>query len=172
GFGDAVLHGVVQLARGGNAGTVGQVAAVGQAHAENGVTGAEQGQVDGGVGLGAGVRLDVGVVGAEQLLGTVDGQLLDHVDVLAATVVALARLAFGVRVGQHAALGLHHRRAGVVLGGDQLDVFFLALGFLLHAGKEFCIVAGNGQFTAEHGRSPDLSAGGSKSLSPDPGPRS
>src|SRR5690606_34658591 len=136
GIGDAVLHGVVQLARGGNAGTVGQVAAVGQAHAENGVTGAEQGQVDGGVGLGAGVRRDVGVVGAEQLLGAVDGQLLDDVDVLATTVVALARIAFGVLVGQYRTLGFHHRRAGVVLRGDQLDVVFLALGFLLHGSEK------------------------------------
>ena len=36
----------------------------------------------------AGVRLDVGVIGAEQLLGAVDRQLLDHVDLLAAAVVA------------------------------------------------------------------------------------
>ncbi|MNZ12287.1 hypothetical protein D3C78_291620 [compost metagenome] len=97
------------------------------------------------------MRLDVGVVGAEQLLGAVDGQLLDDVDVLATTVVALARIAFGVLVGQHGTLGFHHRRAGVVLGGDQLDVLFLALSFLLHRGKEFGIVAGEGQITAEHG---------------------
>ncbi|MDT4842831.1 hypothetical protein FQZ97_767460 [compost metagenome] len=147
----AVLHGVVQLAGGRHLGAVGQVAAVGQAHAEDGVAGVQQGQVDGAVGLGAGVRLDVGVVGAEQLLGAVDGQLLDLVDELATTVVALARIAFGVLVGQHRALGFHHRRAGVVLGGDQLDVLFLALGFLLHGGEQVGIVAGEGQITAEHG---------------------
>ena len=52
--------------------------------------GCKQRQVDGHVGLGAGVRLDVGVLGAEELLGALDGQRLDHVDELAAAVVALA----------------------------------------------------------------------------------
>ncbi|MNO97992.1 hypothetical protein D3C76_897220 [compost metagenome] len=148
---DAVLDGVVQLARGAYRSTVGQVATVGQAHAQDGVTGRQQGQVDGGVGLGAGVRLDVGVVGAEQLLGTVDGQLLDDVDVLATTVVALARVAFGVLVGQDRALGLHDCRAGVVFRSDQLDMLFLAQSFLLHGFEELGVVLGNGQITAEHG---------------------
>ena len=57
---------------------------------------------DGRVGLRARVRLHVGVVGAEQFLGTLDGQRLDVVDVLAAAVVALARIALGVLVRQHA----------------------------------------------------------------------
>ncbi len=61
------------------------------------------------------MRLDVGVIGTEQLLGAFDGQGFDFVDVLAATVVALARIAFGVLVGQAAALGLHYALAGVVL---------------------------------------------------------
>ncbi len=95
--------------------------------------GLQQRQVDGGVGLRAGVRLHVGVVGAEQLLGAVDGQLLGDVDVLAAAVVALARIAFGVLVGQHRALRLEHARAGVVLRGDQLDVLFLALALARRA---------------------------------------
>ena len=37
------------------------------------LTGIQQRQVDGAVGRGTGVRLDVGVIGAEQFLGTVDG---------------------------------------------------------------------------------------------------
>src|SRR5690606_18090585 len=49
------------------------------------------------------------------------------------------------------ALGFHHRRAGVVFRGDQLDVLFLALGFLLHCGKEFGVKTSEGQITAEHG---------------------
>ena len=61
------------------------------------------------------LRLHVGELGAEQLLDAVDRQLLDHVDVLAAAVVALAGVALGVLVGQLAALGRHHRRRGVVL---------------------------------------------------------
>ena len=68
----------------------------------------QQRVVDGRVGLRAGVRLDVRVLGAEQRLRAVDRELLDDVDVLAAAVVALARIALGVLVGQHAALTLQH----------------------------------------------------------------
>ena len=85
------------------------------------------------------MRLHVGVIGAEQLLGAVDGQLLDLVDVFAATVVTLARITFGIFVGQAAALSLHHALAGVVLRGDQLDVIFLTLIFGIHRCQE-CIV--------------------------------
>src|SRR5690606_6356488 len=60
--GDAVLDGVVRLAGGGALGAVGGVAAVGRAHAQDGVTGVQQGQVAGGVGLGPGLGLPVGVV--------------------------------------------------------------------------------------------------------------
>jgi hypothetical protein len=59
-------------------------------------------------------------------LHALDRQRLGDVDELAAAVVALARVAFGVLVGEHAALRLEHARAGVVLRGDQLDVVLLA----------------------------------------------
>ncbi len=128
-------------------GAVGQVAAVRQAHAQDGVARLQQRDVHGEVGLGAGVRLHVGVVGAEQFFGAVDGQLLDDVHVFAAAVVALARIAFGVFVGQLGTLRLHHARAGVVLRGDQLDVLFLTHHFLLHGTPQFRIVIGNVHFT-------------------------
>jgi len=146
----AVLHGVEQLARGVHLGTVGEVAAVGQAHAEDGVTRLQQGEVHGLVGLRTAVRLHVGVVRAEQLLQAVDRQLLGDVHVFAATVVALARVAFGVLVGQLAALGFHHRRAGVVLAGDQLDVVFLALGLSGDGLGQFGIVGFDADVTREH----------------------
>ncbi|MNN47594.1 hypothetical protein D3C81_1620220 [compost metagenome] len=129
---------------------MGQVAAVGQAHAEDGVAGIQQGEVDRRVGRGAGVRLDVGVVGAEQLFGAVDGDLLDLVDVLAAAVVALARIALGVLVGQPAALGLHDTLAGVVLRGDQLEVVFLTRVLGLHRGEQFIVIALDLVVLAEH----------------------
>ena len=87
----------------------------------------QQRVVDGGVGLRAGVRLDVGVLGAEQLLRAVDRELLGDVDVLAAAVVALAGIALGVLVGQHAALALEDRLRDEVLGGDHLERPLLAL---------------------------------------------
>ena len=84
----------------------------GQRQAHDRVAGLQQRVVDGGVGLRAGVRLDVGVLGAEQRLGAVDRELLDDVDVLAAAVVALARVALGVLVGQHGALRTRGPPAG------------------------------------------------------------
>src|SRR5690606_29743848 len=100
------------------------------------------------------VRLHVGVVGTEQFPDPVDRQLLGHVHVLAAAVVALARIAFGVLVGQLAALGLHHPRAGVVLGRDQLDVVFLAAVLVGDGLGELGVVAFDAGIAREHGGSP------------------
>ena len=88
---------------------------------------AQQRGVSGGVCLRAGMRLDVGVLGAEQRLGPVDRQLLGDVDELAAAVVAPAGIALGVFVGQHRALRLEHRDRHEVLGGDHLERALLAL---------------------------------------------
>ncbi len=103
------------------------MSAVGQVEPQHGVARLNGGHVDGQVGLAARVRLHVGVLGAEQLLGPVAGQVFDHVDVLAAAVIAPARITLGVLVRQHAADGLHHGRAGVVLAGDHLQPVLLPL---------------------------------------------
>jgi hypothetical protein len=100
---------------------------VGQRESHDRVAGLQQRVVDGGVGLGAGVRLDVRVLGAEQRLGAVDRQLLDDVDPLAAAVVARSRIALGVLVGEHAALAFEHGARNEVLRGDQLQRVLLAL---------------------------------------------
>jgi len=60
------------------------VAAGVEAHAENGIAGLDQRLKYRAVGLGAGVRLDVGVGGAKQLFGVVDRQAFGDVDKLAA----------------------------------------------------------------------------------------
>ena len=100
---------------------VGQVAAVGQVEAQDRVAGLQQRGHRRGVGLRTRVRLHVGVLGAEQRLQPVDGQLLDDVDVLAAAVVPPAGVALGVLVGQHRALGLHDGHRREVLAGDHLQ---------------------------------------------------
>ena len=100
---------------------VGQVPAVRQLQAEDGVALADQRVHRRGVGLRAGVRLHVGVAGAEQRPDPVPGQVLGDVHVLAAAVVALAGVALGVLVGQHAALRLEHGPGGEVLAGDHLQ---------------------------------------------------
>ncbi len=107
-----------------------QMTAVVEAEREDRVPGLEGGHVDGHVRLRARVRLDVRVLGAEQLLRAVDRELLDLVDDLAAAVVALAGVTLGVLVRRHRADGLEHGRPGEVLRGDQLDLAALALELL------------------------------------------
>src|SRR5262249_51911322 len=78
-------------------------------------------QVGGEVGRGPGVRLHVGVLGAEQPAHALERQLFRHVHELAAAVVALARQALGVFVVHHRAERFQHGVAGEVLRGDQLE---------------------------------------------------
>src|SRR6185436_1098477 len=73
------------------------------------------------------------------------------IDVFAAAVIALARVAFGVLVGEQRALRREHGRAGVVLGGDQLDVVFLAARLLADGAADFRIGLLKG-FDREHAR--------------------
>ena len=124
---DLVGRDVVQPARDVELHPVAEVAAVGQREAHDRVARLQQRVVDGRVRLRARVRLHVGVLGAEQLLGAVDRQLLDDVDVLAAAVVAAPRVALGVLVGQHAALALEDRLGNEVLRGDHLQRALLAI---------------------------------------------
>ena len=73
------------------------------------------------------MRLHVGVLGAEQLLGAVARQVLDDVGELAAAVIALAGIAFGVLVGEDAAGGFEDRFGSEILAGDQFQLRVLAL---------------------------------------------
>ena len=114
-FADLVAGDVVELAGEVELVAVGEVASVGEVEAEDGVAGGDERHVGGGVGLRAGVRLDVGVVGAEEAFGAVAGEGFDDVGVLAATVVALSGVAFGVFVGEDGACGLEDGAADEVL---------------------------------------------------------
>ena len=118
---------------------VGEMAAGGQVQTHEGVARRKQGIKRRLIGIGAGVRLDIGESGAEQLPRAIDGQLFRHVDIFAAAIVALARIAFGIFVGQHRALGLQHGARDDVLGGDQLDLVALAVQLVLDAAENLRI---------------------------------
>ena len=96
----------------------------------------EDGPVGGQVGVDAGVRLHVGVLGAEQFTGVLGGDGLDGVDVLAAGVEAVADGALGVLVAQPGAHGREYRQAGVVLGRDELQRRALVGEFLTRRGGD------------------------------------
>ena len=85
------------------------------------------------------MRLHIGAVSTKKLFHAVDGELLGNIDKLAATVIALAWVAFGVFVRQLRALRGHHGGAGVVFAGDEFDVVFLAFVLSLNRGKNFWI---------------------------------
>ncbi len=110
---------------------VGQVAAMGQIKTQDGVAGVDDRHVGGGIGLGTGVGLHVGVIGAKKLLGAIPGQVFDHIGKLAAAVVALARIAFGIFVGEDGTDSLQHRLADKILRGDHLQAFVLAADFVI-----------------------------------------
>ncbi len=107
-----------------------KVAAMRQVHAQHRVAGLQRGHVHRYICGGSGMRLHVGVFRAEQFLGAIDGQLLDLVGVLAAAVVALARIALRVFVGENRAHGLEHRLGDQVLRGNQFQSSSLPLGFV------------------------------------------
>ena len=96
----------------------------------NRVAGLAERQIDREVGRGAGVGLDVGVLGAEQRLGAGDAQLLNLVDELLTLVVATAGIAFAVLVRQRRAERFEDRRRGVVFTRDEANLVSLALVFL------------------------------------------
>ena len=122
---------VVELAGDVQLHPVREMAAVVERHPHDRVAGLEHRHVGGVVGLGACVRLHVGVLGAEQLLGAVDRQLLGDVHLLAAAVVAAPGVALGVLVGQHRSGRLEHRLGDEVLRGDHLERVLLAVELAL-----------------------------------------
>ena len=129
--GDAVGHDVEEVAAEVHRMAVREVSAVVEAHGEHGVAGVQQREIHRHVRLAARVGLHVRGFGAEEFLRAVDRELFHLVDEFAAVVVALARIAFGVLVGQDGALGGADGRAREVFGGDELDAVELAVGFLV-----------------------------------------
>ena len=71
---------------------MGEVAAVDQGQAQEGVTHIGQGVENGGIGLSPGVRLHIGPVGTKNRLGALNGQGLDDVDDFAAPVIATSNV--------------------------------------------------------------------------------
>ncbi len=106
---------------------VGEVAPMGQVHSQDRVAGLEQGKIGRHVGLGTGMGLYVGVLGAKEALGAIDRQLLDLVDIFAPAVVAAARIALGIFIGQQRALGFEDGPAGVVFRRDENNLPALPL---------------------------------------------
>ena len=116
-----------------------QVAAVREVQAEDGLARLHRGKVHGHVGGRAGMRLHVRMFGAEQRLGARDRQALDDVHVLAAAVVAAARIAFGVLVREHGAGRFENRAADEVFRRDELEAGRLPVQLVTNRLRDFGI---------------------------------
>ena len=112
---------------------------VGQIHPEKRVAWLKKRGHRGEVRRRAGVGLDIGVVGAEELLGAIDRELLDFVDDLAAAIVALARKSLGVLVGQRRSHRFEDRGRNEVLARDQLEATVLPLDLTTDEGRNLWI---------------------------------
>ena len=133
---------------------MGEMSAGGEIEAHEGIAGLQQRQEHRLVHLAARIGLHVGELGAEQFLGAVDRQRFHHIDPFAAAVIAIARIAFGIFVGQHRTLRFQHRAADDVFRRDQLDLMALAAEFALDRGGDIRIGLG------ERGRKERVGRGG------------
>ena len=98
-FAHAIGYYVKVFARHVDGTAVRQMPAVAQVHAQYRVARLQQREVYRKVGLCARVRLYIGMIRAEQLARALARQIFHYVHVLAAAIVALARIALGILVG-------------------------------------------------------------------------
>ena len=89
--------------------------------------GLEIGHIDGGIGLTAGVGLNVDVFCAEDGFGAVDGQIFDLVHLIAPAVITFAGVAFGIFIGKDRSGRFHDCQRGVIFRRDQIDTIFLPI---------------------------------------------
>lgn len=123
---DSVGFGMVETSGEVDFHAVGEMSAMVEGKTEHGVARLDERLVDGCIGLCAGVRLHVDVFGTKQALATLTGNGFDLVNLLAATIVAASRIAFGILVGQHGTLSLKHGTRHEVFGGDHLQAVLLS----------------------------------------------
>ena len=154
----AVGNEVIGAAREVHGAAVGQMTTVGQIHAHHGVAVLDEGKVGGHIGLAARMRLHVGVVAVEQRHGAVAGEVFHHVHELAAAVVPLARIAFGILVRHDGALRFAHGGRYKVFRSDEFKLAHLATGFLPDGGRDFGVAQNQfvhgSPFLKIEGRSP------------------
>ena len=128
---DAVGGNLEPLARQVDRRAVREVAARSEVEPHERIARLQERQEDRLIHLAAGVRLDVGEAGGEQLLRPLDRQRLGDIDPLATAIVPRAGIAFRVFVGHHRTLRFQHGAADDVFGGDQLDLVALPPEFAL-----------------------------------------
>ena len=110
--------------------TVAEMSAGREVEAHECVARLHQRHEHGSISRRAGMRLHVCELASEKPRNPFNRKAFDNVDVLAAAVIAPARIALGILVGQDRTLRFQHRLADDVFGRDQFDVVALAAEFL------------------------------------------
>src|SRR3989338_2336673 len=103
------------------------MAALVKAHPHEDVADVEQREVHRMVRRTSRVRLDIDVLCMEELPRPLDGELLYLIDNLVPAIVALAREALAVLVGEDTSHRLEHGQGDKILGGDHFSSLTLAL---------------------------------------------
>ena len=100
-----------------------------KAHGQDSVTWHREGTVDGNIRAGAGMWLQVGMLGTEEGLRALDTDVLGDIYLGATAVVALSGVTLGVLVRQGRAECCEHCRRREVLTGNELQSAAQALEF-------------------------------------------
>ena len=112
---DLVGDRVEEFARHGDFPAVGQVTAVIEGHTHDRLARFDQRCIGRQVGHRTGVGLDVGVIGTEELFGSIPRQVLDQVGDLLSLIITLTGIAFRVFIGQTTGGGCHPGSRDIVL---------------------------------------------------------
>ena len=122
-----------------------QMAARGEIKAEEGVARLQQREEHRLVGLAARIRLHIGELAIEESGDALDRQRLNDIDILAAAIIAPARIALRILVGEHRTLRIEHRLGDNILRSDQFDFIALTAKLLLDRGRDLRIDLGEGR---------------------------
>jgi hypothetical protein len=76
------------------------------------------------------VGLDIDVIGAKNLFGTLTRQVLHDIGKLATAVIALSRISLSIFIREHGTCGFQHSYADKIFGRDQFQTLMLAVGFI------------------------------------------
>jgi hypothetical protein len=106
------------------------MAAVREIHSQISVPWLKHGEEYGHIRLSARMRLNVDVIAFEKSFRPATGQIFNYIDVLAASVVSSAGIAFCILIGKNAALGLHHRSGCEVFRRNEFESMLLAFLFV------------------------------------------
>jgi len=88
------------------------------------------------------VRLDIDMIGTEQLLGPFDGQVFGDIDIFTTAIIPLARITLSVFVGQWRADSLQNGFADEIFRSDQFNFGTLATDLKLDCRVDFRINLG------------------------------